>query len=117
MKKASCLIFLLVLLTLFTESFALTNATEVQAAITEASTDDLLLLREMVDAELERRYEAIGAATQKQSHYVLNTNSKKFHIPSCESVNHMKEKNKKNYQGTREEIISFGYKPCGTCNP
>jgi len=29
----------------------------------------------------------------------------------------MKEKNKKEYSGNRDEIISMGYSPCGKCNP
>ena len=49
--------------------------------------------------------------------YVLNTNTKKFHYPSCPSVGDMKEKNRQDYHGTRDEIIAMGYKPCGRCNP
>lgn len=49
--------------------------------------------------------------------YVLNTNSKKFHLPSCSSVQAMKEKNRKDFSGTRDELISNGYKPCGICKP
>ena len=49
--------------------------------------------------------------------YVLNTNTKKFHYPSCRSVDQMKEKNKQNYTGTRDEVISMGYDPCKSCNP
>lgn len=49
--------------------------------------------------------------------YVLNTNTKKFHLPTCDSVSEMKEKNKKEVEGTREDIIKDGYSPCGRCNP
>lgn len=49
--------------------------------------------------------------------YVLNTNTKKFHLPSCSSVNSMKEKNKKVVTCSREEIIEDGYQPCKKCNP
>lgn len=49
--------------------------------------------------------------------YVCNTNTKKFHMPVCDSVNDMKEKNKMEVSLTREEVISLGYKPCGRCNP
>ena len=49
--------------------------------------------------------------------YILNTNTKKFHYPTCSSVSNMKEKNKKEYSGTRDEVISLGYSPCGKCNP
>ena len=49
--------------------------------------------------------------------YVLNTSSKKFHYPSCSSVKDMKEYNKKDYHGTREELIERGYDPWGRCKP
>lgn len=49
--------------------------------------------------------------------YILNTNSKKFHYPDCRSVKQMSEKNKGYYTGTRDELISAGYSPCGNCDP
>lgn len=54
--------------------------------------------------------------TDKQP-YVLNTNTKKFHDPECRSVKTIKEKNRKDYTGTREEIIEMGFVPCKNCNP
>ena len=51
--------------------------------------------------------------------YILNTNpsSMKFHKPNCSSVSNMKEENKKEFYGTREEAIAAGYSPCGSCKP
>ena len=49
--------------------------------------------------------------------YVLNTNTKKFHYPSCSSVKKMSEKNKAYHTGTRDEVIAMGYDPCGNCHP
>ena len=49
--------------------------------------------------------------------YVLNTNTYRFHKPSCESVYEMKEKNREWFYGSREEIIEAGYIPCGRCRP
>ena len=49
--------------------------------------------------------------------YILNTNSKVFHYPSCGSVEQMKEKNKKQFYGTSTEAINLGYKSCGRCHP
>ena len=49
--------------------------------------------------------------------YILNTNTKKFHIPTCRSVKQMKDKNKKDFCGSREEVIAKGYSPCKNCNP
>ena len=60
---------------------------------------------------------AASAASSDAQDYVLNTNTKKFHYPSCSSVNQMKKKNRQDYHGTRDELISSGYEPCGKCNP
>ncbi len=49
--------------------------------------------------------------------YILNTNTKKFHYPSCSSVSQMKEKNKKEFTGNREDILKQGYVPCQRCSP
>ena len=51
--------------------------------------------------------------------YVLNTNTKKFHLPSCSSVKDMndKNKNKKEVSCSRDEVIDMGYVPCKRCNP
>ena len=49
--------------------------------------------------------------------YVLNTNSKKFHLPTCGSVSDMNPANRENFSGSRDELISSGYSPCGSCKP
>lgn len=50
-------------------------------------------------------------------HYVINTNSGKFHYPSCNGVQSMNQRNRKDFYGTREEAIANGYEPCGMCDP
>ena len=52
-----------------------------------------------------------------ESSYVLNTNIKKFHSPSCSSLNQMNENNKEEFTGTRDELIQQGYESCKRCNP
>lgn len=47
--------------------------------------------------------------------YILNSNTKKIHIPSCSSVDDMKEKNKKYFTGTMELLLKEGYSPCQRC--
>lgn len=54
---------------------------------------------------------------EEYADYVLNKNTKKFHYPYCSSVAKIKEKNKELFHGSREEIISRGYDPCGRCHP
>ena len=50
-------------------------------------------------------------------YYILNKNTKRFHLPSCPSAQETKDKNKESYSGSREELIERGYVPCGRCNP
>ena len=49
--------------------------------------------------------------------YILNISSMRFHDPSCPSVEEMKEKNREDFFGTREEALALGYQPCGRCHP
>lgn len=58
--------------------------------------------------------EADGAT---ETTYVLNTRSRKFHLPDCDSVEDIHEHNREEYTGTRDELIARGYEPCGGCHP
>ena len=49
--------------------------------------------------------------------YILNTNTLKFHRPSCYSCDQIAPENRKVFKGTREEVIAMGYDPCKRCNP
>ena len=60
--------------------------------------------------------EAASGPDQAQG-YILNVRSMRFHRPDCPSVLDMSEKNKRAFDGTRDEAIAQGYKPCGVCNP
>lgn len=65
------------------------------------------VLSDVLDVEL--KYEAPD--------YILNVNTRKFHYPSCSSVEEMKESNRQGYTGDRKELVSAGYKACKRCNP
>lgn len=58
-----------------------------------------------------------GPVESSGSIYVLNTNTKKFHYPSCSSADDIKEKNRAEFVGDRQEVIDKGYSPCKRCNP
>lgn len=49
--------------------------------------------------------------------YILNTNSKKFHDPECRYADSIKEENREEYCGLRQDLIDDGYEPCKTCAP
>lgn len=54
---------------------------------------------------------------QGEKEYILNTNTMKFHAPACSSAEEMGPENKKEFKGTREELLEQGYSPCGRCKP
>lgn len=54
---------------------------------------------------------------QSEITYILNKNSKRFHLPDCSSVQEMKPQNREETTERREELIGRGYQPCGLCKP
>ena len=49
--------------------------------------------------------------------YVLNTNTGKYHLPSCSGAKRTQKKNKEEFVGSKAELEAKGYEPCGSCNP
>lgn len=49
--------------------------------------------------------------------YIVNENTKKFHLPSCSSVKDMNSGNKREFTGDRQELLDEGYSACKTCHP
>ncbi len=60
---------------------------------------------------------ADGSSEGAEQSYVLNKNTKKFHLPRCGSASSIKAKNREDFTGTRDELIARGYEPCKSCNP
>lgn len=56
----------------------------------------------------------IASAQAKAITYVLNTKTKKFHLPTCGSL---PTTNRENTDESRDEVIADGYVPCKKCNP
>lgn len=56
-------------------------------------------------------------SSESETDYILNTSTRKFHYPDCRHVSSIKDENKKEYTGSRDDLITDGYSPCGTCNP
>lgn len=65
----------------------------------------------------EAQGEEINVQTPVGITYVLNKNTKKFHMPSCSSVDTIKPKNREDTTMSRDEVIGAGYVPCKRCNP
>lgn len=53
----------------------------------------------------------------KGQNYVANTNTKKFHYRTCSSASDIKESNRWDFYGSRDELINMGYVPCKRCCP
>ena len=49
--------------------------------------------------------------------YVCNKKTMKFHYPDCQSVYQMNEENRLFTDLERDDLISQGYNPCGSCKP
>ena len=49
--------------------------------------------------------------------YVINTNTGKFHTPTCSSVKDIKPGNRQDVHMTRDAVIAQGWQPCGKCKP
>ena len=62
-------------------------------------------------------YDQLGDFQQTKKTYILNKSTKKFHLPTCSSVEKIKAKNKITFTGTRSDVIKKGYSPCKNCNP
>ena len=49
--------------------------------------------------------------------YVLNTNSKKIHLPNCSQADSIKAENKKTTNQSKQSLLDQGYTSCKNCNP
>ena len=55
--------------------------------------------------------------TESTATYVINTSTGKFHTPDCHYATSMKEENRLEFTGDRDELIEQNYSPCSTCKP
>ena len=71
---------------------------------------------EQAAADTETASSTLPEKSEKVT-YVLNKNTHKFHVPSCPSAADIKPKNRKEFTGTREDVVAQGYDPCKRCHP
>ncbi|MBE6738378.1 MAG: MBL fold metallo-hydrolase [Ruminococcaceae bacterium] len=86
--------------------------TDIDSTITVTSDGEQLYI-------YTKDYSGAELSTPKEitpDEYIGNKNSKVFHLPECSGVSSMSEKNKV-FLKNREDAISKGYSPCGSCNP
>lgn len=84
-----------------------------------ALSDGLSISFNMSPDESWKAGEPKGASKNNTSgvRYVINTNTGKFHRPSCKHVDEMKSENRKNTSETKSQLEKRGYIPCGVCKP
>ena len=103
-----------------TIDYATGDSAENGEAVQSTQNTEKVETEQAVSAESEPVEESaapVETTTPSAQTYILNTNTKKFHRPSCGSVSQMKESNKQEITASRDEIISMGYDPCKKCNP
>lgn len=88
------------------------NSVKVDSDNEKAGSDEQTPNPGMGDSNINEPYVPDEKVT-----FILNTNTLRFHLPECPSVQDMKEKNRKEFFGAREELLEEGYSPCGRCNP
>lgn len=64
------------------------------------------------DTNIQETSQSTGEQT-----YIVNENTKKFHLPSCSSVKDMNSGNKREFTGDRQELLDEEYSACKTCHP
>ncbi len=55
--------------------------------------------------------------TKGKKTYILNTNSKKVHLPHCKTIKNLNNSNKLESKEELSKIKARGYSPCKICNP
>ena len=61
--------------------------------------------------------ETAEPSQEPEGSYILNTSSRKFHLPTCSGARDIKPENRREYTGSRSALIGEGYAPCGSCKP
>ena len=90
-----------------------TPSTESDVTTEPAQAADAVQLPENVGSEVDNTSEQ----QQMVNLYILNTNTKLFHNPSCEKVSYIAPHNYSEFNGVRDELINQGYSACYDCNP
>lgn len=94
------------------------SSSEPQRPSSEPAVSSSSAISDVLEAEIPVSSASSPADSAETSqNYILNTNTKKFHYLHCSSVNKMKEANKAEFSGAREDVIASGYEPCGRCDP
>lgn len=90
---------------------------EVVEPVTEEPAAPVVVAPVIVEPEEPPAQEEPAEPAPEIHDYALNTNTMKFHKMTCSSVDKIKEKNRGDFTGTRDEVMARGFDPCGNCHP
>ena len=99
------------------------TAEDIQIAVDRSGDPDTGLHQQYIselvtpDEEAEAKTDELQQPIDRTQEYVLNTNTKVFHLPECSYVESILDENKEVYTGTRDSVTDMGYESCGHCNP
>lgn len=99
------------------------TAEDIQLTVDRSGDPDAGLHQQYVselvtpDDEAETKTDELQQPVDRTQEYILNTNTKVFHLPKCSYVESISNENKEVYTGTRDSVADMGYEPCGHCNP
>lgn len=98
-----------------------TNTITISGAVTTEVIDDITITAynyvTTTEAETTTKKQTTTTERTIESTYVLNTSTMKAHLPTCNDVKNIKEKNYSEFSGTTDELKDKGYSPCGHCHP
>lgn len=85
--------------------------------INYATGDSSLAKKIAINESTANKSDKSKSESGKNTEYVLNTNTKKFHKTACHSVKQMNVSNVAKFKGDRQDLIDEGYEPCKSCKP
>lgn len=85
-------------------------------SIDYATGESYLNNQEIAKPEESTEIDAIPSMTAEQM-YIVNTNTGKYHYPTCDSTYDIKTGNRQEIKTTSEALKEKGYEPCKRCNP
>ena len=89
----------------------------VESELLLASISNGELIYDVVDATPAGARIGNYEPENKEHEYILNTESKVFHLPGCSAADRIDVANRETVTTSRNSVLSMGYEPCGICTP
>ncbi len=104
---------------LFSRELPHKTAEDIQLAVDRSGAPDAGLHQQYITETVtpDKVADSLQQPIDQSREYVLNANTKVFHLPDCGYVKSILDENKEVYTGTRDSVIDMEYDPCGHCNP